>query len=700
MKSKVFTVAFVLVLTVIFTSFLFAADKSSKIQLLNAGDNSQIVKLPKSAKSTVPSAPLYKVPAVLQWINHTDSNMEYYLGSGAAGDTMAVWYKGAGACSLYTIENQWYDGDASATVLFYVWEASDNPQVGDPGLAASRLDWEGGSPLGAVAAGPIPFAPSTSGDWQTINIEDFFPVPFFGDTEGTPAAFFVGFVKQDAVPHPLADDVGAKGYTYSWFGGPWTEGAWGWYNVVIEFGQRIGVTYPYGAKPTVGGIAILPDTYNGAQDFEVSATVTDEGTVTGAWLHWAVNSSAPVGDSVAMVADGDLYTGSYNPGAALGDTVYYWVSAKDNDGNYTIENLLSPNSFEVIAPVNANPDILLVLDNTYVDPADFPYFTWETILDSLGYTCEVWDVGERRGIDASVTTYAWGPNFDGIVNAAWGTSVIPTRAYEPNQAFAAFLNAGGSLFFTDQDYFFGNGEDEEPTFVAGDFAFDFFSISGGSNDPGNPDSMIIGAEGDEITDFMSADFVPMRPDDWVDGGNWTDYLIADQADFILTSEEGPDVGVKYEGAGFKTVLIACAIEAMNDITGWSDTTAGAWDSNFITLVSNSLDWLGFVPSVDAIEMVDGIVPQRFSLEQNYPNPFNPSTVITFNLAKKTDVELNVYSVTGQKVRSLVKGNQKAGQYTVTWNGRNDVGQKVASGLYFYKIEADDFVASKKMILIK
>jgi hypothetical protein len=701
MNSKVITV----VLIVVFSCFAFAADKSSKRVLLRPGDNSvnqvgnsDIIPLPAYTSSFTGPSMLYKAPANLQWINYTDDNAEYYLGSGAEADTFAVWYKGAGACSLYSVQSQWHDGDGSSTVLFYVWEISDDPELPDPGITVSRGTWPGKTPLGKVVAGPIPFAPATGGDWQEILFEDFGNVPFFGDIEGNPAAFFVGFVKQGEVPHPLADDVGGRGYNYSWFGGPWNDEAdftWGAYHPVIELMMQIGVTYPYGAKPTISGIDILPETYEGNQELVISAKVTDESVVTGAWLHWNINDPEPGDDSVAMTADGDIYTAAFNPTAVLGDTVYYWVSATDDDGNRSIENLLSPNNFHVIAPVNPGAEILLILDNPYVDPEDFPGFTWEFILDSLGYTYEVWDVAEMNGIDRFTTNAGW---TDGIVSISWGTSVIPTRAYDTEKGpFATFLNNGGSLFYIDQDYFFGNGEVDEPVFVSGDFAFDFFSLSGGTNDPGaNIDSMIIGAVGDDITGFMSADFIPIY--DWNDGQNWTDYLSVDQADYIVTSEGGEDIACKYDAVSFKTVHFAYPIEAMNDTTGWTDSTNGEWNSNFWTLVENSFTWLGFVPT--AIDGDNGVVPQRFSLGQNYPNPFNPTTEITFRLGKAIDVDLAIYSVTGQKVRTLVKGYQKAGQHSVTWNGLNESGHKVASGVYFYSIEAGDFKAIKKMVLIK
>jgi len=94
---------------------------------------------------------------------------------------------------------------------------------------------------------------------------------------------------------------------------------------------------------------------------------------------------------------------------------------------------------------------------------------------------------------------------------------------------------------------------------------------------------------------------------------------------------------------------------------------------------------------DAIENV----ASTFNLEQNYPNPFNPTTTINYSLAKQEMVKISVYNVLGQKVAQLVNKNQRAGAYNIQWNAAN-----YASGMYLYRIEAGDFVRTKKMLLMK
>jgi hypothetical protein len=103
---------------------------------------------------------------------------------------------------------------------------------------------------------------------------------------------------------------------------------------------------------------------------------------------------------------------------------------------------------------------------------------------------------------------------------------------------------------------------------------------------------------------------------------------------------------------------------------------------------------------DAGDLLDPTVPENFALTQNYPNPFNPTTTIQFSLPVQSKVQLDVYNLLGQKVRTLRNEEMDAGTYSVEWNGTNDGGAKVASGVYFYKLETSQFVDTKKMMLLK
>lgn len=93
-------------------------------------------------------------------------------------------------------------------------------------------------------------------------------------------------------------------------------------------------------------------------------------------------------------------------------------------------------------------------------------------------------------------------------------------------------------------------------------------------------------------------------------------------------------------------------------------------------------------------------PVRFSLLQNYPNPFNPSTTISFSVAARVRVDLVVYDVAGRRVRTLVGDDRVPDVYKVTWDGTNDSGERVASGIYFYRLQAGTYTQTRKMVLVK
>jgi len=104
--------------------------------------------------------------------------------------------------------------------------------------------------------------------------------------------------------------------------------------------------------------------------------------------------------------------------------------------------------------------------------------------------------------------------------------------------------------------------------------------------------------------------------------------------------------------------------------------------------------------VDAIDGELGNLPKTYALQQNFPNPFNPVTTIKYQLPKTSDVMLKIYNVLGQSVITLLNERQEAGYKSVIWNGMNEAGAKVSTGIYFYVMEAGNFRSIKKMMLLK
>jgi hypothetical protein len=119
-------------------------------------------------------------------------------------------------------------------------------------------------------------------------------------------------------------------------------------------------------------------------------------------------------------------------------------------------------------------------------------------------------------------------------------------------------------------------------------------------------------------------------------------------------------------------------------------------------LSDSTTWtFNVVAKATKVENMNSNIPTEYSLEQNYPNPFNPSTTIKFGLQTEAPVTLEVFNILGEKVRTLISGEQMSAAYhNVVWDGKNDEGSQVASGMYLYRIAADKYVATMKMMLMK
>ena len=102
----------------------------------------------------------------------------------------------------------------------------------------------------------------------------------------------------------------------------------------------------------------------------------------------------------------------------------------------------------------------------------------------------------------------------------------------------------------------------------------------------------------------------------------------------------------------------------------------------------------------AIDNEVDLLPKTFALHDNYPNPFNPNTTIRFDLPSEADVSILVFNVLGQKIKTIEKSQMNPGYHSIIWNATNAQGSQVSAGMYFYQLRTNDFVKTKKMILLK
>ena len=186
------------------------------------------------------------------------------------------------------------------------------------------------------------------------------------------------------------------------------------------------------------------------------------------------------------------------------------------------------------------------------------------------------------------------------------------------------------------------------------------------------------------------------------------FVLGDGRYYNLSTTAGTtdniDVCIKFDPAALQHPAAALRMFQYN-VAGpagptWLDVTTGgaAGDSICGTTTTLSTFVIGF-PSVTGVG--DTPAPASFALHPNLPNPFNPITTIRYDVpAPGADVNISVYDVTGRLVRELVKEHRGAGEWSVQWNGDNDRGQGVASGVYLYRMRAGQFDRTGKMILLK
>jgi len=160
-------------------------------------------------------------------------------------------------------------------------------------------------------------------------------------------------------------------------------------------------------------------------------------------------------------------------------------------------------------------------------------------------------------------------------------------------------------------------------------------------------------------------------------------------DFISSSDFFINSGDEYIYAFGDTIRIGEVVERIQGVFLYSFGT-------YKMEVRDHNDWgisTGINPDYN-------VIPLSYKLNQNYPNPFNPETRIYFEIPHSHDVTIAIYNMLGQKVRTLVNENFKAGQHVVNWDGLADEGFIVPTGMYIYRIKAGDFIASKKMLMLK
>lgn len=410
--------------------------------------------------------------------------------------------------------------------------------------------------------------------------------------------------------------------------------------------------------PQISDVLRDPAAPTSNDDVVVYAKIIDSnGTVETARLHFKIGDGPwQLGN---MSGADSIFTRTI-PKQADGTMVYYFVKAEDNDGDWSMMpgDTSSSQYFYTVRDAGLT---IHDLQWTPFSSGDSPYLGYEVTVsgvvsaspeDFLGDY--ILQDGEAQWSGIWVNDAAHTPHRGDMVQVT-GTVEENYNVTRLNQ-----VSAFDSL---------GTGYTMMP-----------MEITTGAATTGSPDAESYEGTLIQFDDVIISDPFPDAPN------NYGEIEIDDGTGGYRVDENG-DFNGNYDS----TYALNDRIETMIGI-GWFSF------SNYKLEPRGLDDVIGHYPA--SVSANDGHVVRAYALKQNYPNPFNPTTTIQFTIGNNEMVELAVYNVLGQKIRTLVNDFRSAGQHMATWDGFNGNGQKVSSGLYFYSLKAGDYVKTKKMILLQ
>ncbi|OGB70088.1 MAG: hypothetical protein A2Y94_01965 [Caldithrix sp. RBG_13_44_9] len=376
--------------------------------------------------------------------------------------------------------------------------------------------------------------------------------------------------------------------------------------------------------------------------------------------------------------------------AQIGQYYYYTVRAVDSLLNE------SPNSDEVRSRVISLDQGILVVDETIdgngtlLNPSDQQVDSFYTEI-LAGFQITMYDLqqsGEIKLADlGAFSTVLWqGNDFTDF-----------TLTEQVRESIGRYLEAGGNMLISEihPSKAFANNLSYPRNFAPGDFIYDYLKVARVEY---SAPSRFLGAV-PLITGYDSLYVDPAKSTNTLnyhilkvesitataDAQNIYQYDSWYASNTSQGSMKGKPVGIEYLGSDYQLVHISFPLYYMNFTEA----------QQLVHLIL--IEKFGELTSLtkDISEM-----PDRFELFQNYPNPFNPSTLISWQLIVDGEVQLKIFNLLGQEIRTLVNERQEAGSHTVVWDGRNDAGDPMASGIYLYRIQAGELVSIRKMVLLK
>jgi hypothetical protein len=457
--------------------------------------------------------------------------------------------------------------------------------------------------------------------------------------------------------------------------------------------------------PVIVSTDVPASTFDTTGPYTVTSTVLDALSGVGSVDLYYSTDDGSSWTTVAMSPTGnpDEYSGDI-PGQASGTRIKLYVAAEDNATNAAVDPAGAPATTYEFGIMPSGDYLVLLGGTSHTDAT-----TYQAALSAIGRTADIWDWDDLgmpttdilHAYDAVIVDESW--YFDATQMTTLG-AFLDTDDGEPQRIF--FLGRDLSYHLSVQPFM------EQYTgaaYVKDDPSWR--QLTSAPGDPiGNDETFTIsGYYPDELklsTTYPGASIV------YKYSGLGTAYaLFDDEQEFkefyekegkewdprlLPLAPSGPDsaAAVRYTGTTWASVYFAFQLnyiqedtrraQILDRVLNWLDTAAGSMGSD--------LAQEGATPEV----------PDKLTLWQNYPNPFNPVTTIKVAIPSSHNgaVSLKVYSVTGQLVKTIFAGTRPAGIYTFQWDGTNNTGQVVSSGIYFSRFTAGDVKLTKKMILLK
>ena len=401
----------------------------------------------------------------------------------------------------------------------------------------------------------------------------------------------------------------------------------------------------------------------------VSCVILDNSTISEALVYYSVDGGDYV--SVAMTSAGDSTFTGVIP-VANTNTVYYYITATD-DGADQSEAKTS------VYPNNTDHDQLgfHVSDNLTINMVqETPWSSGNTLYEGCTVTLTGSVTADTAQYTSDYSSYAFQDGtgqWNGLVFDTEEMAIV-TRGDE--------VSVTGLVTDNDPDWIFKFGGNTRLINAT-------VSVTSTGNDSPSPTGVSASDLAQTAEEVESYEGVLVKLENvTVSSVNSYDWSITDASGMEALIDE--DMGTMGAGIAMSELVEGQELSYIMGIFNYSFGT-------YKVQIRDVAD-IGTTVGIDDDVKVN---PYEYALHDNFPNPFNPETQVRFTLGAQENVKLVIYDIMGRQVRTLANGDSfNSGFHVLNWDGRDNVGEKVATGMYIYRIKAGDFIADKKMLLVK